>query len=77
MFLCLPLFANKRTGTLYSDLTGAFPFMSLERNVCFLVVYLYETNVIMAMPIANFTDVAILVAYHQQFEFLESKGHKI
>ncbi len=31
-------FVNKRNGTLYSDLTGAFPFMSLEGNVCFLVV---------------------------------------
>ena len=77
MFLCLPLFANKRTGTLYSDLTGAFPFMSLKGNVCFLVVYHYETNAIMAMPIANFTNEAILAVYHQQFEFLESKGHKI
>jgi hypothetical protein len=27
-------FADKQTRTLYSDLTGAFPFMSLEGNVC-------------------------------------------
>jgi hypothetical protein len=40
-------------------------------------MYHYETNAIMAMPIANFTDEAILKVYHQQFEFLESKGHKI
>jgi hypothetical protein len=60
-----------------TDLTGAFPFMSLEKNVCFLVVYHYETNAIMAVPIANFTNDAILKAFHQQFELLESKGHKI
>jgi hypothetical protein len=70
-------FADKQNGTLYSDLTGTFPFMSLEGNVCFLVVYYYETNAIMAVPIANFTDNAILKAFHQQFELLESKGHKI
>ena len=70
-------FTNKQTGTLHSDVTGAFPFMSLEGNVCFLVVYDYEANAIMAMPIANFTDTTILAGYHQQFEFLESKGHKI
>jgi hypothetical protein len=56
-------FADKRNGTLYSDLTGTFPFMSLEGNVCFLILYHYETNAIMAVPIANFTDNAILKAY--------------
>jgi hypothetical protein len=70
-------FANKRNGTLYSDLTGTFPFISLEGNVCFLVVYHYETNAIMAVPIANFTDNAILKAFCQQFELLKSKGNKI
>ncbi len=70
-------FADKQNGTLYSDLTGTFPFMSLEGNVCFLVVYHYETNAIMAVPIANFTDDAILKAFRQQFKLLKSKGHKI
>ncbi len=70
-------FADKQNGTLYSNLTSAFPFMSLEGNVCFLVVYHYKTNAIMAVPIANFTNDAILKAFHQQFELLESKGHKI
>jgi hypothetical protein len=51
--------------------------MSLEGNVCFLVVYHYETNAIMAVPIPKFTDDAILQAFCQQFELLESKGHKI
>jgi hypothetical protein len=51
--------------------------MSLEGNVCFLVVYHYETNAILALPIANFTNKCILAAYQQQFELLESKNHKI
>jgi hypothetical protein len=62
---------------LYSNLTGAFPFMSLEGNVCFLVVYHYKTNAILALPIANFTNEAILAAYRQQFELIKSKGHEI
>ncbi len=56
-------FADKQTWTLYSDFTGSFPFMSLEGNVCFLVVYHYETNAIMAVPLPNFMDDAILKAY--------------
>ncbi len=70
-------FADKRTGILYFNLTSTFPFMSLEENVCFLVVYYYESNAILAFPIANFANDTILAAYQQQFELLESKGHKI
>jgi hypothetical protein len=70
-------FSDKHTGILYSDLTGTFPFMSLEGNVCFLVVYHYETNAILALPVVTFSKDSILTAYQQQFEFLESKGHKI
>jgi hypothetical protein len=74
---CFSAFADKRTGILYSDLTGTFPFMSLEGNVCFLGAYHYETNAILALPIKNFTDKCILSAYKKQFELLKSKGHKI
>jgi hypothetical protein len=74
---CFAVFADKGTGILYSNLTGTFPFMSLEGNVCFLVVYHYKTNAILALPVKNFTDRCILAAYKQQFELLESKGHKI
>jgi hypothetical protein len=70
------VFADKRTGFLYSNLTGAFPFMSLEGNVCFLVIYHYKSNSILALPIANFADNTILAAYQQQFEPPKSKGHK-
>jgi hypothetical protein len=70
-------FADKRDGTLYSNLTGAFPFMFLEGNVCFLVVYHYESNAILAVPFPNFTDESILAAYQTQFELLKTKGHKI
>jgi hypothetical protein len=51
--------------------------MSLEGNVCFLIVYHYKSNAIMALPIANFMDECILAAYKQQFKLLKLKGHKI
>jgi hypothetical protein len=70
-------FADKCIGTLYSDLTRAFPFMSLEENVCFFVVYHYKSNTILAVPIPNFMDESILMAYQTQLELLETKGHKI
>jgi hypothetical protein len=64
-------------GTIYNNLTGAFPFMSLEGNVCFLVVYHYETNAILVLPISGFSDEVIMTANKQQHELLESKVFNI
>ena len=74
---CFAAFADKHTGTLYNDLTELFPFQSLEGKVCFLVVYHYKTHAILALPINGFSDKVIFVAYKQQYEILESKGHDI
>jgi hypothetical protein len=51
--------------------------MSLEGNICYLIVYNYESNVILGLPISGFDDSTIFTAYKTQFEFLESKGFKI
>jgi hypothetical protein len=56
---------------------GTFPFMSLEGNVCFLVVYHYESNTILAVMIANFADNTTLATYQQQLKLLKSKAHEI
>ncbi len=74
---CFGAFADKHTTTVYNDLKGNFSFMSLEGNICFLVVYHYVLNAILGLPIANLEDATIFVVYRKQFEFLESKGHKI
>jgi hypothetical protein len=52
---CFATFADKHTGALYNNLTGLFPFQSLKGNVCFLVVYHYKTNPILALPINGFS----------------------
>ena len=70
-------FADKRTGVLYNDLTGSFPYMSLEGNVCYLIVYHYKSNTILGLTISSFDDNTVFVVYKNQFEFLESKGFKI
>jgi hypothetical protein len=74
---CFGAFADKRTGILYNDLTRLFPYISLEGNVCFPIVYHYESNAILVLPISGFGDNTIFAAYKTQFEFLESKGYKI
>ncbi len=72
---CFGAFADKKTGVLYNDCTGNFPFMSLDGNVCFLVMYHYETNAIFAIPIPGLDSKSILEAYKKIFEYLVSKGY--
>ena len=54
IILCFTAFGDKRTGVLYNDLTGSFPFISLEGNVCYLIVYHYKSNPILGLPISGF-----------------------
>jgi hypothetical protein len=68
--------ADKVTGVVYNDLTGNFPFMSLDGSVCFFVMYHYKTNSILATPIANMDDKCIFKAFKTNFEMLEEKGYK-
>jgi hypothetical protein len=73
---CSAAFADKVSGVVYSDLTGNFPFMSFDGNKCFLVVYHYETNAIMATPIDGLDDMTIFKAYKVIFQDLTDKGFK-
>ena len=74
---CFGAFADKNTGVVYTDMTGKFPHMSLDGNVCYFVMYHYESNAILAEPIAGLTDELIFAAYKKKFEYLESKGFKM
>jgi hypothetical protein len=67
-------FADKNNGIVYHDLTGSFPFMSLDGSVCFFVLYHYESNCILPAPISGLDDVSIFNAYKTQFEELVAKG---
>jgi hypothetical protein len=67
-------FADKNNGIVYHDLTGSFPFMTLDGSVCFFVLYHYELNCILPAPIAGLDDVSIFNAYKMQFEELAVKG---
>jgi hypothetical protein len=74
---CFCAFADKRSGIIYNNLTGLFPYMSLQGDVCFLMVYHYETKAILALPISSLDDNTIFAAYKTQFKFLKNKGHNI
>ena len=70
---CFAAFADKRTGVLYNDLTGSFPNMSLEGNVCYLIVYHYESNAILGLPISGFDDNTVFAAYKTHLNLWKEK----
>jgi hypothetical protein len=73
---CFRAFADKISGVVYNDLTGNFPFMSIDNSVCFFVMYHYETNAILVKAIKNLDNHSIYEAYKELFENLEAKGYK-
>jgi len=74
---CFAAFADKQTRTLYNDLTSTFLVILLEGNVCFLIVYHYESNTILALSISGFSNNMVFAAYKQQYKLLESKDFVI
>jgi hypothetical protein len=65
---CFGAFAHKNSGIVYHDLTGSFPFMSFDGSVCFVVLYHYESNAILATPIAGLDNISIFHTYKKYFE---------
>ncbi len=74
---CFGAFPDRQSGVIYNNLTGNFPFVSFDGSVCFLVMYHYEANAIMATPIAELDDRSIFNAYKANFNGLAQKGFKL
>ena len=73
---CFTALADSRTGTFYTDATGALPAISLYGHQYYFIAYDYDTNYIFAIPIKNVTDEAIIEAFKEVFQGLKNKGHK-
>ena len=71
---CFGAFANKISGVVYTDLTGNFPFMTIDGSICFVMLYHYKTHAILVKPIANLDGHSIFEADKEVFESLEAKG---
>ncbi len=72
----LGTFVDKISGVIYNNLTGNFPFMSINGSVYFFVMYHYKTNAILVKAIKYLDDHSIYEACKEVFETLEAKGYK-
>ena len=73
---CYAALADKQTGTLYTDATGALPSRSLDGNQYYFVAYDYDTNYIFAIPIKDQTDASIIGGFEEVLNTLNNKGFK-
>ncbi len=73
---CFGAFVDKMSGIVYHDLTGSFPFISLDGSVCFFILYHYELNCILATPISGLDNKTIFEAFKKYFDELPAKGFK-
>ena len=74
---CFGALADKNTGVMYHDMTGLFPFMSLDGCICYMILYHYESNAILATPIDGMDDITIFNAYKKNFDMLAAKGFTV
>ncbi|KAL7518802.1 hypothetical protein ACHAWX_003603 [Stephanocyclus meneghinianus] len=74
--LCYAALADKHSGTMYTDATGALPAVTLEGNQYYFIAYAYDLNYIFALPISNLRDETILRTFDDVFQELKSKGFK-
>ncbi len=73
---CFSAMADKTKRTLYHDLTGRLPVMSLEGNQYFFVAYDYTLNAILVRPTKDLASPTIIEAFDSIFTELKAKGFK-
>jgi hypothetical protein len=74
---CFGAFADQHSSIVNNNLTGNFLFMSLDGSVCYLVVYHYESNAILTLPISGLDDKTVFDAYKIAFDESAAKGFKL
>ena len=73
---CYMMHQDKKTGIMYTDLTGKFPIRSIEGYTCFFILYDWTTNAILATPIKDAKDESMVAAFKKNIEYLEERGFK-
>ncbi len=67
---CFAALTNATTGTMYTDLTGAFPVRSFKNMQYIFVVYIYDLNAINVRIMPSQTDASFITAFTEVFNIL-------
>jgi hypothetical protein len=72
---CFAALANANAGTMYSDLTGAFPVQSFKNMQYVYVAYVYDLNAIIVHAMPTQTDASMITAFTEVIATLRARGY--
>jgi hypothetical protein len=73
---CFATLADATTGTMYTDLTDAFPVRSFKNVKHIFVVYIYDLNAIIVHPMPSQTDASFIAAITEVFNILQARDYQ-
>ena len=72
---CFAALANANSGTMYTDLTGAFPVRSFKNMQYIFVAYIYDLNAIIVRPIPSRNDASFIAAFSDILDVLRARDY--
>ncbi len=72
---CFAALADAITGTMYTNITGAFPVRSFKSMQYIFVAYVYDLNAIIVHAISSCTDASMVTAFTEVSPALKSSGY--
>jgi hypothetical protein len=73
---CIATLADATTGTMYMDLTGAFPVRSFKNMIYIFVAYIYDLNTMIVCPMASCADASFIAAFTKVFAILRARNYQ-
>ncbi len=72
---CFAALADAITGTMYADITGAFPVRSIKSMQCVFIAYIYDLNAIIVRAMPSCTNASMVQAFTKFISILKSGGY--
>ncbi len=73
---CFATLANDTLGTMYTDITGAFPIWLFKNMQYIFVAYIYNLNAIIVQPIPSCTNSLFITAISKMFPILRACNYQ-
>jgi hypothetical protein len=74
---CFAALADANTGTMYTNLTGAFPIRSFKNMQYIFVAYVYDLNIIIIRLMLSYTNAAMIMAFTEVFAVLRMQNYQL
>jgi hypothetical protein len=74
---CFAMLANAITGTMYTNITGAFPVCSFKSMQYVFVAYIYDLNAIIVRAMPSRTNASMVQVFTKVISILKSGGYHL